>query len=90
MFIIGGEEKGKYLGNTFSYNFFSLNFDPCDSMKEPKINFGAIYFKEAVFVVGGWTNSFSNRCEMYRIDNEKWIDIPSIKMEREGITLCVV
>ena len=27
---------------------------------------------------------------MYLINQDKWIDIPSLKIEREGITLCVV
>jgi hypothetical protein len=54
MFVVGGEDKGKYLGHTYSYNFLSLNFTPCAIMNEPKINFGCIYFKENVFIVGGW------------------------------------
>jgi len=90
MFVLGGEEKGKYLGQVFSYNFLSLNFSACSPMNEAKINFGAIYFKESVFVVGGWINSYTKRCEMYSIDSDKWVDIPSLKIEREGITLCVV
>lgn len=90
MFVIGGEEKGKYLGHTFSYNFMSLSFTPCASMKEPKINFGAIYFKESVFVVGGWKSYYTKKCEMYRIDKDEWIEIPSMEIEREGVTLCVV
>lgn len=90
MFVLGGEEKGKYLGHTFSYSFTTLSFDQKANMNEPKINFGAIYFKESVFVVGGWINSYSKTCEMYRIDEDKWIPIPNLSSEREGITLCVV
>lgn len=90
MFIIGGEDKGKYLGHTFSYNFYSLNFAQCPNMNEPKINFGAIYFNQMVFVVGGWINSYTRRCEMYTIAENKWVDIPSLQLDREGITLCVV
>jgi hypothetical protein len=90
MFVIGGEDKGKYLGHTFSYNFLSLSFTPCTSMNESKINFGAIYFKENVFVVGGWKQFYSKRCEMYSLENNRWMDIPALQNEREGITLCVV
>lgn len=90
MFIMGGEDKGKYLGHTYSFNFTTLDFEQCSSMNEPKINFGAIYFKESVFVVGGWIHSYTRSCEMYRIDENKWIKIPSLLIEREGLTLCVV
>ena len=79
MFVIGGEEKGRYLGHNFSYNFLSLSFTPCASMNEAKVNFGAIYFKENVFVVGGWKQFYSKRCEMYSLENNRWIDIPNLQ-----------
>ncbi len=90
MFVLGGEEKGKYLGHCFSYNFLTLSFTSCASMLEAKVNFGSIYFKEHIFAVGGWKQFYSKKCEMYRLEDDKWIDIPSLSNEREGITLCVV
>ena len=59
-------------------------------MNEPRINFGSIYFKDRVFVVGGWRQFYSKRCEMYSLENDEWQYIPSLGNEREAITLCVV
>lgn len=94
MFILGGEDKSKYLGQMFSYNFVSLAFQPCPPMIEQKVNFGAIYFKDCVFVVGGWKQFFTKRCQLYKVNSGTkggvWYEMPHLASEREGITLCIV
>lgn len=71
MFILGGEEKGKYLGQAFSYNFVTLAFVQCSNMLESKSNFGAIYFKNCIFIVGGWREFFSRKCQMFQINSNQ-------------------
>ena len=95
MFVLGGEDKGKYLGQNFSYNFVTLNFKPCMPMSEPKVNFGAIYFRDSVFVIGGWKQFFTKKCQVFRLNSSygasgKWLEIAPLLTEREGISLCIV
>jgi len=54
MFIVGGEERGRYLGLTYSFNFLTLGFTKCANMIEGKANFGSIYFRDLLFAIGGW------------------------------------
>lgn len=59
-------------------------------MLQPRINFGAIYYDGMIFCVGGWKNAFTQYCDSYEIEGNQWEEASSLRIEREGISLCIV
>jgi hypothetical protein len=59
-------------------------------MPSPRVNFGALYWGGKIYVVGGWLNAYTQRCDTYNIGQDRWSDAPELQIEREGISLCVV
>jgi hypothetical protein len=90
MFLIGGEEKGVYLGTNFEFSLASQTFTEKALMPEPRVEFGCIYYGGCVYVVGGWKNFYIQRSDRYSIQEDTWYDMPSLKEEREGVSLCIV
>jgi hypothetical protein len=72
MLILGGEEKGVYLGNNTLFNLASHEFVEREPMPEAKVQFGCIFFGGHVFVVGGWREFFVRKAEMYSLASDKW------------------
>lgn len=70
MFIIGGEDKGQYLGRNFLYNFVTLDFTEKMPMVEPRVEFGCIFFSGKIYVVGGWKEQYVSRAEVYDIHSD--------------------
>jgi len=90
MFLIGGEEKGVYTGNNYEFSLASQTFTEKKSMPEPRVEFGCIYYGGCVFAVGGWREFYIRRADKYNIAEDTWYDMPPLKDEREGVSLCIV
>ncbi|CDW85214.1 kelch motif family protein [Stylonychia lemnae] len=90
MFILGGEDKGQYLGNNYMYNYISHDFCERSQMLEARVFFGCIYFNQNIFTVGGWKEQYVQKAELYNIHQDRWQNIPSLNEEREDVSLCIV
>jgi hypothetical protein len=90
MFLIGGEEKGVYTGNNYEFSLASQTFTEKKPMPEPRVEFGCIYYGGCVYAVGGWREFYIRRADRYNIQEDTWYDMPSLKEEREGVSLCIV
>jgi hypothetical protein len=58
MFVLGGEDKGTYLGKNYRYNFITLEFTERSPMLEARVHFGCIYFGGNIYIVGGWKEQY--------------------------------
>ena len=90
MFVIGGEDKGVYLGKNYMFNFVTLEFDEKQPMIEAKVFFGCIYFNGGIFVVGGWKEQYLQKAEVYNISSDSWFSMDPLNDEREDVSLCIV
>ncbi|TNV84120.1 hypothetical protein FGO68_gene4153 [Halteria grandinella] len=90
MFILGGEDKGVYQGRNYMYHYTTMEFAERAPMLEPRVLFGCIYFYGQIYVVGGWKEQYTQKAEVYNIDNDQWTHLPSLNDEREDVSLCIV
>ena len=89
MLLLGGEDKGHYLGLNFLFNLASQNFEQRTPMEECRIDFGAIYSAGSVYVVGGWRQFYVSKANKYCITTDVWTDMASLNDEREDVSLCI-
>ena len=90
MLLLGGEDKGTYLGANFLFNLASQNFESRKILPEPRVDFGSIYSAGSVFVVGGWREYYVTRSDKYNIATDEWTNMPALNDEREDVSLCIL
>ena len=90
MLLLGGEDKGHYLGQNFLFNLASQVFEQRANLPEARVDFGAIYSTGSVYVVGGWKEYYVTKANKYSIAEDRWEDLPSLSDEREDVSLCIL
>ena len=89
MLLLGGEEKGHYLGHNYLFNLATQDFTQKTNIPEARVDFGSIYSSGSVFVVGGWREFYVTKADKYCIETDTWTSLETLNDEREDVSLCI-